>query len=164
LSIANFHRRVKYALDKANIQVAIGGIDFSFNEDREGNYQPFWSPHVYVITTTRNKKGLKRELAKQFPETGTTPRPIKMTPFQNTARRRSYAMKTQFVRRIGYDQKKESKDRVRKCRNTSRDKLRAPERLELFLYLDQIGLAVRPLFLGVKPHVNSKLVKLLRWD
>ena len=42
--------------------------------------------------------------------------------------------------------------------NTSRDKLRARERLELFLFLDQIGLTLRPLFLKVKPHVSSSVV------
>ena len=58
-------------------------------------------------------------------------------------------MRTQFVRRIGYDQKKEGKGQVRSCRNTSRDKLRAKESLGLVLFLDQISLACRPFFLRV---------------
>jgi len=162
LSIRNFYRRIKYALGKAGIEVGVGGIDFSFNEDREGRYQPFWTPHLYVITSARNKKLLKKELTKCFPGSVMTPRPIKISPFQNTKRRRSYALKTYFVRRIGYNQTKKIGNQVRKCRNTSRDKLRAGERLELFLFLDRIGLAMRPFFLGVKPHVSSKRVRLLR--
>ena len=55
VSITNLQRRMKYALAKAGVDVAIGGIDFSFNEDRKGKYQPFWSPHLYVITATRKK-------------------------------------------------------------------------------------------------------------
>jgi hypothetical protein len=163
LSIANFQRRIKHALRKEKIQVAIGAVDFSFNEDKKGKYEPFWAPHLYVITSATNKKVLKDELAKQFPEDVIIPRPIKITPFRNRAYRCSYALKTNFVRRIGYDQKKKKHDRIRKCRNTSRDKLRAQERLELFLFLNQIGLATRPFFIGVKPHLRSKRVRLQRW-
>ena len=161
-SIANVHRRIKHALAKTHVAVAIGGIDLSFNEDRDGKYQQVWTPHLYLITTTKNKRALKRELAKRFPRAATSPRPIKISRFKNKACRRSYALKTQFFRRIGYDQTNKCEDRVRKCRNTSRDKLRARERLELFLYLDQIGLASRPFFLGVKPHVSSRRVRLLK--
>ena len=139
LSIANFQRRVKYALAKANIGVAIGGVDFSFNEDRKGTYQSFWAPHLYVITTTRNKGAVKKDLAKWFPKSVMIPRPIKTPSFENKAYRRSYAFKTQFFRRIGYTQTKWVKDQVRKCRNTSRDKLRARERLEFLLFSGSSG-------------------------
>jgi hypothetical protein len=73
---------------------------------------------------------LNKELAKLFPKAMLTRRPIKISPFKNTARRRSYALKTHFVRRVGYDQTKKCEDGVRKCRNTSRDKLRAKDSLE----------------------------------
>ena len=162
-SIVNFQRRLKYILAKADVRIAIGGVDFSFNEDRKGKYQPFWNPHFYLITRTAKRDQLRRALIKRCQKTPAVPRPIKISPFENTARRRSYALKTQFGRRIGYDQKKEGEDQARNCRNTSRDKLRAPERLELFLLLDQIGLAMRPFFLGVKPHVSSDGVRLKRW-
>ena len=163
VSITNLQRRVKYALGKAGVEVAIGGIDLSFNEDRKGKYQPFWSLHLYLITMTTNKDRLRKELAKLFPKTVMTPRPIKVSPVQNRAHRRSYALKTWFGRRIGYNQRKGWGAKARKCRNTSSDKLRAKERLELFLYLDQMGLALRAFFLGVKPHCSAKRVRLQRW-
>src|SRR6266404_384147 len=47
-------RRLKYALEAVGIGVALGGIDFSFNEDRDEKYRPFWSPHFYLITSTHN--------------------------------------------------------------------------------------------------------------
>ena len=50
-SIVNFQRTLKYALDKIGLAVALGGIDFSFNEDKKGKYQPFWCPHFYLITS-----------------------------------------------------------------------------------------------------------------
>jgi hypothetical protein len=42
VSIGNCQRRLKYALQKANIEVALGGIDFSLSEDRKGKYKQFW--------------------------------------------------------------------------------------------------------------------------
>jgi hypothetical protein len=56
-----------------------------------------------------------------------------------------------FRRRIGYNEIKNIKEKIRKCRNANHDKLRAAERLELFMYLDQIGFADRVFFLSDKP-------------
>jgi hypothetical protein len=54
VDIVNLQRRLKYALDAVGISAAIGGIDFSFNEDREGKYPPFWCPHfLYVVRAFR---------------------------------------------------------------------------------------------------------------
>jgi hypothetical protein len=95
-------------------------------------------------------------------DTEAVPRPVKISPFENKPRRRSYPLKTIFKRRIGYKTiKTDNSGRKRKCRNTRRDRLRSRERFELFMYLDKIGLAQRPFFLGLKPHVSSKRVKLL---
>ena len=44
VSIENFQRRMKYALDKANIEVGIGGLDFSFNEDQKGKVPTVLEP------------------------------------------------------------------------------------------------------------------------
>ena len=71
-------------------------VDFSSNEDKKAKYQPFWAPHLYVITATSNKEALKGELAKWFPKPVMIPRPIKTPPFENKAYRRSYAFKTRL--------------------------------------------------------------------
>ena len=55
--------------------------------------------------------------------------------------------------RIGYDSQRTRNGTLQSCRNTSRDRLRADELLELLLYLDQIGFAARAIFRGVKPVV-----------
>ena len=123
-------RRLKYALDKAGINIAIGAIDFSFNEDRDGRYEPFWSPHFYLITSVSDERKLKRQLKQAFKAAPEIPRPVKVSRFDNSALRRSYAFKMVFHRRIGITN--ENRQDGRKCRNTSRDKLRAAERLELF--------------------------------
>jgi hypothetical protein len=155
-SIGNFQRRTKAALDSANIKSGIGGIDFSFNEHRENKWQPFICPHIYFITSTNNKEALRRTLNSIFKPSAEIIRPIKLPKFSNTARRRSYSLKMIFKRRISYY--KMRKEKPTKSRNTSTDKLRAKERIELFKYLHQIGLAARVIFRGIKPEVlNSKV-------
>jgi hypothetical protein len=163
ISAANCLRRLKYALQQAGIKVAIGGMDFSFNEDAKGKYKSFWCQHYYIITYALDLNKLKKALKKYFLDTEAVPRPVKISPFENKPRRRSYPLKTIFKRRIGYKAIKTNNfGRKRKCRNTRRDRLRSRERFELFMYLDKIGLAQRPFFLGLRPHVSSKRVKLLK--
>ena len=55
LYIRHLRRCLKYALAQASIDIAISAIDFSFNEDKDGRYEPFWSAHYYVITPVANE-------------------------------------------------------------------------------------------------------------
>jgi len=43
-SIVNFQRRLKYLVAKADVQVATGGVDFSFNENRRGKISTVLEP------------------------------------------------------------------------------------------------------------------------
>ena len=156
-SLFDLQQRLKFALKKIGLEAVIGGIDISFNEDRDGKYPQFWCIHIYVIASVENKGRVKRLLKKIYKPDARIPRPVKMSEFNNSARRRSYAFKTEFIRRIGYDEIKPS---GRACRNTSRDKLRAKERLELFRYLAECGLASRLIFRGAKPVVSSHRVSI----
>ena len=149
-------------LKKADLDVALGGIDFSFNEDHDEKYQGFWCPHFHLITSTKNKKRLSKKLCKLFSKTKEVPHPVQIKSFKNSAYGRSYALKMNFWRRIGYNDIKNRKGKIRKCRNTGRDKLRAAERLELFVYRDKIGLASRVIFRGGKPIVTSSRVKMVK--
>lgn len=156
LDLTNVQRRLKYALDKADIGVLIGGIDFSFNEDSDGRYEPFWSPHFYLITSVSDERKLKRQLKKAFKAAPGISRPVKVPRFHNSAKRRSYAFKIQFKRRAGiFDVNRRD---GRKCRNTSRQRLRAAERLELFAYLDQVGFGQRLIFRKVEPSIKGSRV------
>jgi hypothetical protein len=161
-SVSNLQRRVKFALDKNGVGDAIGGVDFSFNEDRNGKFKPHWSPHPYLITTTKNRPLLLASLKKSFKASKTVLRPVKIPAFENNARRRSYALKMDFECRVGYDEIKIVNGIIRKCRNTDYQRLRVQERLELFKYLDQIGLAARVIFRGAKPVVNLSGVRIKR--
>jgi hypothetical protein len=149
-SITDLHRRFKYAMDKADIGRAIGGIDFSFNEDQECKFKPFWNVHLYAITSGE-KKRLSRQLKGIVQYSRAIPRPKRVMSFENKALRRSYALKMYFERRIGYDEIKSRNGKRRKCRNTKPDRLLAAQRLELFIYLEKIGFAERVFFREAKP-------------
>jgi hypothetical protein len=152
-SITDLHRRFKYAMDKAYIDTVIGGIDFSFNEDQEGKFKPFWNVHLYAITAGE-KEQLSKQLKGIVQYSRAIPRPKRVTSFENKAIRRSYALKMHFERRIGYDEIKTRDGKRRKCRNTKRDRLLTAQRLELYLFLDRIGFAERVFFRGAKPVTN----------
>jgi hypothetical protein len=163
ICVVNCQRRLKYALQQTGIKVAIGGMDFSFNEDEHGKYRPFWSQHYYLITCARDADELRKALKAFFPKTKAIPRPVKKSLFENKARRRSYALKTIFKRRIGYTAIKiDRSGEKRKCRNTSRDRLRSRERFELFIYLNKIGLAQRVVFFGAAPASDATGVDIYR--
>ena len=145
-SPVNFTRRIKAALDIAGVKCAIGGIDFSFNEDRENEWQPFICPHIYLIASTDDREKLHQALETNFPETDEVPRPKHLPLFQNNAYRRSYSLKMIFKRRISY-YKMRKDNPTKKSRNTSNDDLRVDQRIELYRYLHQIGLAARVIHL-----------------
>ena len=160
--IINLQRRLRYALGKTHINIAVGAIDFSFNEDREGKYEAFWCPHFYLITSSREKSSLGDQLRTIYPSGSEILKPVFISSFRNIAKRRSYALKIKFNRRIGYNQFKGNAQNSRKCRNASCDELRAAERLELFIYLDQIGLADRVIFRGAKPVLKFGTAKIVK--
>ena len=168
-SIADAQRRLKWALDRVALGPALGGVDFSFNEDRDGTFTPAWSVHSYIISATYDSKRLQKDLRDWFKKTNTpvgkvVVRPIKVSSFTNIPYRRSYALKMNFKRRIGYKEVKIQNGKKRTCRNTSTDGLRAKERLELFKYLDRIGLAARIILHGTRPFVDgNERVTLKPW-
>ena len=157
-SIANFQRRIKAALDTAGVKSGIGGIDFSFNEDRDQDWQPFICLHIYFISSTDDREKLRRTFKKIFPKTDEVHRPIKLPLFHNIPYRRSYSLKMTFKRRISY-YKMRKENPTKKSRNTSTDKLRVDQRIELFKYLHKIGFAARVVFRGLKPEISSSTVR-----
>jgi hypothetical protein len=157
-SIANFTRRIKAALDKAGVKCAIGGIDFSFNEDHDQQWQSFICPHIYLITSTDDREKLRRTLKKIFLKTDEVKRPIKLPLFHNNAYRRSYSLKMIFKLRISY-YKMRKDNPTKKSKNTSNDDLRVDQRIELYRYHHQIGLAARVIFRGLKPEISNSKVR-----
>ena len=159
-SIVNLQKRLKPALDKVGLGAAIGGIDLSYNEDRDGEYDPFWCVHVYIVASIDDKDRVKRELKKIYKRDDRITRPVKISKFTNSAWRRSYAYKIDFQRRIGYDETRTGNGITRTYRNTSNDRLRVKERLELVKYVDQCGLGSRVIFRRAKPVPSHGRVRI----
>jgi hypothetical protein len=158
-SVIDLHRRLKHALAKTDVAVALGGVDFSFNEHHDGKYKPYWSPHIYLIASTTDRKKLGTNIRKQFRSRKGVRRPTNVASFENTAIRRSYALKMRFDRRVGYT--KAGSGERKEYEDTSYDKLRANELLELLICLDQIGLAARVIFWGAKPIASKSGVRIM---
>ncbi|HEX4407376.1 MAG TPA: hypothetical protein VH206_01260 [Xanthobacteraceae bacterium] len=157
VSLENAQRRLKRALKKADIKVAFVGIDFSLDEDSEGAYSPFWSPHFYLITAVAKRRATTRILGKLFRKAPGIRKPVQTMPFDNSTYRRSYAYKIKFERRIGFTTERSD---GRECRNTRPDKFRALERTELLTYLDKVGFSQRSIFLGIEPYVRDSKARI----
>jgi hypothetical protein len=161
-SISNVHRRMKGMLRKAGIHRALGGVDFSLNIDEKGEHEPYWCIHAYIIVATADQEQLRKAIRSMLGTSATVPRPLKISSFKNSARRRSYICKTHFRRRIGYDELKLRKNGERmKSRNVHNNRLLPVEQNELLLYLHQIGLAARPIFYGAKPALKASGVSIV---
>ena len=87
-----------------------------FNEDADGEYPPFWSVHVYLITNAEDRTRPRKSFRRAFKRTKAVPRPTKIVRFKNTARRVSYALKMHFKRRVGHDQERFRAGQVRNAR------------------------------------------------
>lgn len=106
--MTNARRRMSYALEQANVPRAIGGWDFSLDEDAIEGLPDAVSVHAYIIVVTSDIEAIRSDLARYFPKPvpAAEPRlthvhrPIKRVAYDNDAWRASYAFKMQFFRRV----------------------------------------------------------------
>jgi|GEM_PF-1471864 len=153
--ILNFVRRLKSKLKSANIHLGIGGVDFSFNEDKDGLYEPHWCPHIHIIGWTSDVKRLRADLKRLFPSDGAAiQRPIRVTNFDGTRYGISYRYKITFDRRVTYY------DDEKRRRKTAYPGMCSEQNVELSLYLDQVGLGSRLILMGLKAYVRCGGLKL----
>ena len=144
-------------LNGANIDIAIGGVDFSFNEDEDGLYEPHWCPHIHLVGWTTNESKLKAALKKQFPKDDITKtRPTHVKEFDGTRYGISYLYKITFESRVRYRRTKKG------CRDTKYRKLTSDQRVELALFLHTVGLGARLISVGLRPFVGAGRLRLKR--
>jgi hypothetical protein len=133
-------RRCRERLDAAGVEWFVGASDWSFNQHKNGLYQPHWLEHFHGFTATTDRKALKRALLKQFPATLAILRPVKVRPWDGKTRAIRYMVKPDFHRRIGVEavlRGHGSTERV--CRNTDKQPLRVSEKRELAPFLVKVG-------------------------
>jgi hypothetical protein len=139
-------RRWKEALGRAGVTWFLGGTDWSFNEHIDDRYKASWLEHFYGFTVTDDPKQLRKSLKEQFPPTDAIPRPAQVKSWDGDKTAIDYMLKPVFKRRIGTDggqrHDKESGGE-REYRATDKQPLRAEQKHELLMFLDQIGIQSR---------------------
>jgi hypothetical protein len=141
-------RRWKATLARAGIDWFVGGVDVSFNEHKQARHRPRWSQHIYGLTVTENVEKLKQRLKDVFPRTKVISRPVKVDKWDGDAKALRYIVKPNFWRRITTDHghRRDKEGTTRKCRDTDKQPLKAKQRRELLVHLDDIGIQARLLF------------------
>ena len=156
LPIADFTESVGERLARSNIYFCVGGVDFSFNESRRGDFPPHWSPHIWLLTNKFNRARWEVRLRSLFQHSQATPRPVKIQDWDGDLAALGYSLKYRFNRRISTVGRRSQDTRV--CRVTNYDRLRSQERFELYSYLHEIGLGSRILLMGIEtddpPHLT----------
>jgi hypothetical protein len=139
-------RRWKEALGRAGVPWFLGASDWSFNEHKNGRYNESWLEHFYGFTVTDDPKALKKSLKKQFPPNDAIPRPVQVKSWDGDKTAIDYMMKPTFRRRIGTDDGQrhdQENGGERECRATDKQPLRAEQKHQLLMFLDQIGIQSR---------------------
>lgn len=141
-SPTNFARRLKYALDRADVDWVIGALDYSVNFHEGDRYEPHWAVHLHGFTATDDQQALRRRLIGVIKKSDAVPRPVRVKPWDGDKKAIRYALKTNFQRRKGIDDAERFDPKTgksRTCRATKTQRLLAAEKVELALHLDRIG-------------------------
>lgn len=143
LPIQRFGARLLRALRKGRAGIAIGGIDFSFNEyPVTGDYSR-WVPQLWLLAHNANRSRWEHVLRAKYPAHKLVPRPVRIKPWDGHIKATGYALKTNFARRKSIKTERYARGKLRPCRDSRDDRLRAAERVELYRYLHCVGLEAR---------------------
>jgi hypothetical protein len=159
-SASGLINRVKTILRKNGVRLAVGGIDFSFNQDGRGAFRSHWCAHLWLILPSCNRELWEPALRKANPASDTTPHPIKIEAWDGRREALAYALKTTFKRRVSVFKKKALGGRLK--RNTSEQDLRVSELIPLYQYLDSIGLHSRVFLLGARPTMTDRGISIVK--
>ena len=156
LQLPEFRVFLEKVLAEGGVGLALGGIDFSFNEHKFDAFQARWSPHFWVLIHRRNRPVWERSLRIAYRSAKAVPRPVKVKDWDGKMRAVGYAFKTNFSRRNSSETQRNYRNGKRTCKNTTYDRLRVEERRELFAYLHGIGLEARLVLLGIRISDTGK--------
>jgi hypothetical protein len=147
-------RHLQVALKATKIRQAIGGFDISMNEHENGKFVPHWRPHAWILVATKNPRRLRKHLKERFLASKRVRRPLRIVRYDGSPKALAYALKTDFSRRVSLPRKRIG-DSIMTRRNTRNRPLRAPQKVELALALDQAGLADRVFQFGKISILND---------
>jgi hypothetical protein len=161
-SATSLINRVKSLLKRNGARLAVGGIDFSFNQNGIGRFRSHWSAHLWLILLNHNRDRWEPALREANLASDAVPRPIKIMHWDGRKEALAYALKTSFKRRVSVYNKATS--RRGQQRNTSEQDLRVAERISLYQYLDSIGLHDRVFLLGARPTMTEFGTSIVKLD
>jgi len=148
--------------DADGLRWMAGGIDLSLNDDWQKNQGIAWQPQFYGLADVTNVGSLSNLLRGTYSPTKKAPRPVQIKKCDGSTKVISYALKTDFVRRIAYRTEVGPPERRRKCWHTRKVSLRASEHVQAMLWMHKIGLAGRLFLHGVRMTRNCDGVGLAK--
>ena len=143
---ANHERRLKRALQEAEIEWAVGATDFTLNEHRQHHYQPHWCPHLHALIRVKDFADVKRRLKHFFDADKAIKRPVRFDPWDGHMAALLYLGETSYQRRLGHLKTVNN----RPVADTSKAELRSAERLELMLHYDKLSIQQRTFCFGLQ--------------
>jgi hypothetical protein len=156
LNLVNVKRSVSTTITKPNALTWVaGGIDLSLNDDTQKNQGIAWQPQLYAIAQVTDLDSLSTLLRDKYKSTNTVRRPVLIKECDGSAQAISYALKTEFVRRVAYQREVGSPKNRRKCWHTRKVSLCPIEHVQALLWMHSVGFSGRLFMHGVR-HVPGK--------
>ena len=132
----------------SNVQWGAVCADISLNDLTQKGLKVIWQAQFYGFLKVRDKNELLRTLRAAFPSCEAVSRPVRLRKYDASRYATSYALKTEFVRRISYW---DSNGRY-PCWHTRKCTLKAREHIELMIMLAECGFEKRVIFYGIEPN------------
>jgi len=163
LSTTKLERSLSETIKNANgLAWMVGGIDLSLNDDPQKDQGIAWQPQLYGFAYATNVAALSKVLRDTYSPTKKAPRPVQIKECDGSAKAISYALKTEFGRRIAYRTIVGPPENRRKCWHTRKVSLRPVEHVRATLWLHRIGLAGRLFLRGVRMTRTGDSVGLVK--
>jgi hypothetical protein len=163
LGTTKLKRSLSETMNNANgLAWMAGGIDLSLNDDTQKKLDIAWQPQFYGFADVTSVETLSKMLRDTYSPTKSVPRPVQMKECDGSVRAISYALKTEFVRRIAYRAIVGPPENRRKCWHTRKVSLRPVEHVRAMLWLHRIGLAGRLFLRGVRMTRTGDSVGLVK--
>jgi hypothetical protein len=121
---------------------AIGGFDISGNEHEDGEFDPYFAPHIFAFIPGVDIKLGEMDFRAFFPADDQTPRPLRISLFDGNPAAFAYAFKSEFFRRNALHRHPQ-RDGARSFLSTREKPMRDAQRVELAIALHRAGLASR---------------------
>jgi hypothetical protein len=136
--------------------------DISLNDDSQKKFDIVWQPQFYGFARVTGREALSRILRAVYVPTKYAPRPVQTKKSDSSAEAISYALKTEFVRRIAYRAEIGPPENPRKCWNTRKVSLRPREHVRALLWMHRVGLGGRLFLHGMRMTRTGNSVALVR--